>query len=104
MNAPILLMMQQQRNLESQSTTTSRKACLPTPTACLVVPLLAFASSESRAVGHHYHVYGSRAWCAAVMEGSMMILEKEHAVAWLWLSGAGAGDEKLVYSAAPPQW
>ena len=55
-------------------------------------------------MGHHYHVYGSRAWCAAVMEGSMMILEKEHVVAWLWLAGAGAGDEKLVYSVAPSQW
>ena len=45
-------------------------------------------------------MYGSRAVCTAVMEGSMRILEKEDVVAWLWPAGVGAGDEKLVYSAA----
>ena len=68
------------------------------------MPLLAFERSESRALGHQCHVYGSRAGCAAVMEGSMRILEKEHVVAWLWLAGAGAGEEKLVYSVALSQW
>ena len=68
------------------------------------MPLLAFEGSESRAVGLQCHVYGSRAGCAAVIKGGMRILEKEHVVAWLWLAGAGAGDEKLVYSVTPSQW
>ena len=66
------------------------------------MPLLAFEGSESRAVGHQYHVYGSRAGCAAVMEGSTRILKREHA--WLWFAGAGAGDEELVYFVALSHW
>ena len=53
-------------------------------------------------MGLQCHVYGSRVGCAAVMEGSMRILEKEHA--WLWLAEAGAGDEELVYFVALSHW
>ena len=68
------------------------------------MPLLAFEGSESQAVGYQCHAYSPRVGSAAVMEGSMRILEKEHVVAWLWLAGAGADDKKPVYSLAPSQW
>ena len=55
-------------------------------------------------MGYQCHAYSPRVGSAAVMEGSMKILEKEHVVAWLWLAGAGADDKKPVYSVAPSQW
>ena len=72
----------------------------------LAVPLLAFEGSAGLAVGHQSHVCYSMAGCAAVMGGGMMVLEKGHVVAWLWLARAenvGAHDEALVYFVAQSQ-